>query len=218
MTGCHNGLGGTKHSTRVVTQLKNGGILMELASDEMVTWFTDSGVRQSFLIGLHSDTTIKCRDYHTVVQFIPLTFRPKEEGSLCEIEEVNILEKGSLVWARWIKLVNRRSPKKTCRHVILSFSSPQSMNNVLANGIYVCEKKLYAGKCKKEPFQCLKCYRWGHMVHNCLKSTDTCGTCMQRHQTDTCTNITCSHCMSCGTAGHASLDWGCPVFQKSVMR
>ena len=133
---------------------------------------------------------------------------------LRELEDVNGIEKNSLSKVRWIKPVARRTPQQTCGHAILSFSSPQAVNEVLANGIFVCQKKVYAEKCKKEPLRCLKCHRWGHMVCDCSAPTDTCGTCVQCHHTDTCMNTVRPHCVSCGIAGHASWDRTCPIFLK----
>ena len=52
------------------------------------------------------------------------------------------------------------------------------------------------------------------MVCDCSAPTDICGTCAQRHCTDTCTNTAWPHCVSCGIAGHASWDRMCPVFLK----
>ena len=57
------------------TCLRNGGILMELGSNKALTWFMDAAIRSSFLELLHPGATIKSRDYHIVVQFVPLTFK-----------------------------------------------------------------------------------------------------------------------------------------------
>ena len=137
---------------------------MELGSNEAVTWFTDAAIRSSFLEMLHPGATIKSRDYHIVVQFVPLTFKHDNDEYLREVEDVNGILKGSLVKARWIKPAARQTPQQTCGHAIFSFSSPQSANEVLTGGLFICQKKVYAAKCRKEPLWCLKCHEWGHMV------------------------------------------------------
>ena len=114
---------------------------MELGSDEAVTWFTDAAIRSSFLEMLHPGATIKSRDYYVVVQFVPLTFKPDNDEYLWEVKDVNGILKGSLVKARWIKPVARRTPQQTCRHAIFSFSSPQSANKVLTGRLFICQKK-----------------------------------------------------------------------------
>ena len=199
---------------RAVTRLRNGGILLEFVSDAAVAWFAHRETCQIFLKKLHPEAVIKPRGYHVVVQFVPLTLRPNKEVDLREIEEVNGLAKGDIIRARWIKPAARRSPSQTCGHAIFSFTTPQAANNALVRGLYVCHKKVYAEKCKREPLRCLKCHRWGHLAHSCLAPTDTCGTCALHHRTDTCVNQDKPHCVSCGVAGHASWDRSCPVFQQ----
>ena len=189
---------------KATTRLKNGVILMELGSDEAVAWFQDTDVRKKFLANLHPNVAIKSRDYHVVTQFVPLTFRPDRAADILEVEEVNGMKKGDIVRVRWIKPVARQAPHQTCGHAIFTFQTPQATNEVLVNGMFVQQKKIYAEKCKREPLRWLKCHGWGHMVHDCVASVDTCGTCAQRHRTDACTNTARPHCVSCGTAGHAS--------------
>ena len=149
-----------------------------------------------------------------VVHFIPLTFRLEKEVDLQEVEEANGLQLGDIVKAHWCKPTARRSPRQTCGHAVFSFLSPEAANQVLTQGLFVCQKKVYAEKCKKEPLRCLKCHGWGHMACDCLAQHDTCGTCVQRHRMDTCMNIAHPHCISCGTAGHASWDRSCLVFVR----
>jgi len=204
LEGCSGEPGEVKHKVNAVSRLKNGGILLEWGGDEAAIWFADTSVRQKFLTGFHPEAVIKARDYHVVVQFVPLTFRPDREENLREIEEVNGMKNGAINRARWIKPVSRRSPSQTCGHAIFSLSSPQSANDVLANGLVIHQKKVYVEKCKREPLRCLKCHGWGHMARDCQATTDTCGTCAQRHRTDTCGNTARPHCVSCGVGGHAS--------------
>src|SRR6266481_4898681 len=213
LEGCSEGDGSAVFKARAVTRLKNGGILMELGSDEAVQWFSHNNIQKKFLEGLHPDTAIKTRDFHIVVQFIPLTFKPDREVEIRELEESNRTEKGIIAWARWIKPISRRSPTQTCCHAIFSLKSPQAANSILTHGMVVHQKKVYAEKCKKEPLHCLKCHGWGHMARECSAAVDTCGTCAQGHRTDTCTNTARPHCVSCGTGGHASWDRACPIFQ-----
>ena len=49
------------YKTRAVSHLRNGGILMELDSEEAVTWFTGAVTRKRFLEKLHLAATIKPR-------------------------------------------------------------------------------------------------------------------------------------------------------------
>ena len=181
-------------------------------------WFADEGIRHAFLSGLHPGASIKTREYPVVVQFILLMFMPDREDYLRQLEDINSIEKNSLNKVQWIKPIVRHAPQQTCGHTILSFSSLQAANKVLANGMFVCQKKVYAEKCKKEPLRCLKCHGWGHMVRDCSAPTDTCGMCAQCHRMDTCMNTAWPHCVSCSIAGHASWDRTCPIFLKKCAK
>src|SRR5882672_2653318 len=199
---------------RAVTRLKNGGILMELDSDEAVEWFSHQATRDSFLAKFHPSASIKPTSYQVIVQFVLLTFSPDRDIELHELEEVNGLDEGDISHARWIKAILRCAPAQTCGHAIFTLASPQVANEILAHGLFVCHKKVYAEKCKKEPLRCLKCHGWGHMARACLVERDTCGTCSQEHRTADCTDQLNWRCVPCGRAGHASWDRDCPVFQR----
>jgi hypothetical protein len=147
------------------------------------------------------------------VQFIPLTFRPEKKTDLEETEETNNLESGDIIKARWIKPTVRRKATQTCGHVILSLSSARAANKVLANGLFICQKKVYPKKCKKEPIHCLKFHGWNHIASECTRELDLCGTCAHNHCTSECTNQINLHCTPCESDGHASWDRGCPTFQ-----
>ena len=146
------------YKARVVMRLKNRGILMELESDKAMEWFTHSGIWKKFAAGLHLEATIKLRNYHVVVQFIPLSFKPDKNDGLWYVKESNGMKMGAIQRARWIKLISRWSPTQTCGHVILSFLLPNTANEALAHSLFICQKKVYVEKCKKEPLCCLKCH------------------------------------------------------------
>ena len=143
--------GASGHKTRVVSHLRNGGVLMELDSKEAVTWFANRAIRVQFLKKLHPAAVIKPRIYQVLVQFVLLTFRPDRAVDLREIEEANSIDNGGIVRVRWIKPATRHKPSQTCGHLILSFQSPQSANDTLAYGLVIGHKKVYAEKCKWEP-------------------------------------------------------------------
>ena len=70
------------YKAREVMRLKNGGILMELESDEAMEWFVHSSIWKKFAVGLHPEVIIKLRNYHAVLQFVPLSFKPDKDNGL----------------------------------------------------------------------------------------------------------------------------------------
>ena len=94
---------------------------------------------------------------HTIIQFVPLTFKTNRAEELREVKEANSITTGEIASAWWIKPVARRKPSQTCGHLILFFRSPQPVNDALAYGLFICQKKVYMEKCKHEPLRCLKC-------------------------------------------------------------
>ena len=138
-----------KHKTRAVSQLRNGSVLMELDSEEAVTWFAEGAVCKQVLEKLHLAATIKPRLYQVLVQFVLLSFWPDREADLCKTEEANNFKAGGIVRAHWVKPAARCKPSQTCGH--LAFQSPQFANNMLAHGLIIEHKKVYVEKCKWEP-------------------------------------------------------------------
>ena len=202
------------HKTRAVSRLRNGSVLMELDSEEVVTRFAEGAVHKQFLEKLHLAATIKPRLDQVLVQFILLSFQPDREADLHEMEEANNFKASGIVRAHWVKPAARRKPSQTCGHLILSFQSPQFTNNTLAHGLIIEHKKVYTKKCKQEPLRCLKCHGWGHIVDSCEAPKDICGTCALQHHTTMCTIGENPWCMLCKVSGHSSWDCCCPIFQQ----
>jgi hypothetical protein len=148
-------------------RLNNGGILLELDSEEAAVWLNSSGNKAPFLDRFAPDAALKPRTYSLVIQFVPLHFRPDSNPDLRDTEEVNQLPRNAILRARWIKPAYRQAPGQTCGHVLAVMTRPMDANAILTNGLVICQKRVYAEKCKKEPTRCLKCHGWGHMSYDC---------------------------------------------------
>src|SRR6266481_3826769 len=181
-------------------------------SDMVASWISDTSTREVFLSLFAPDATVKDQAFPLVVQFVPLHFKPERDLDLQCLEEENSLPARSIMHARWIKPAHRRAPDQTCGHAIFTLSRPEVANIVLTSSLIICQKHVYAEKCKKEPTRCLKCHRWGHLSYDCMQKFDTCGTCAGRHCTPDCMNGQWPRCVSRWLEGHASWDRRCPIF------
>jgi hypothetical protein len=193
-------------------RLINGGILLELDSEEAARWINTAQNRLKFTAAFAPNARVKARLYPLVLQFIPLHFDPNQDAEIRNIENTNGLPRGSIDHARWLKPTHRRSPTQICGHALVTFTGPEVANKALTDGLIICQKRVYAEKCKKEPTRCLKCQGWNHMSYACPQTFDTCGTCGDRHKTSTCVTATKVRCTSCNTDSHASWDRNCPTF------
>ena len=131
-------------------------------SEAAASWLSQPDNRADFLGRFTPDTALKPHTYSLVVQFVPLQFRPDNEARLRDIEETNVLPRNAILHARWIKPAYRRAPDQTCGHILAVMTRPEDANSVLTNSLIICQKRVYAKKCKKEPTRCLKCHVWGH--------------------------------------------------------
>ena len=164
----------------------------------------------AFLGRFAPNATFKSHMYSLVIQFIPLHFKPNDNNELRALEELNRLPLNAFHQVCWIKPPYRRVAAQTCKHVLAVMT--EDTNKILTDSLIICQKRVYAEKCKKEPTHCLKCHGWGHMSYDCQQPYSVCGTCAGRHWTPECNNQGRPHCTSCHVDGHPSWDQRCSVF------
>ncbi|KAG2068248.1 hypothetical protein BDR04DRAFT_937428, partial [Suillus decipiens] len=118
--------------------------------------------------------------------------------------------------ARYIKPINRCNPDQRTAHIILTFNTKESANQVIKFGLMVAGKKVYARKLIAEPSRYLKCHSLNglHKAAECQQEFDICGTCTRIHRTSTCmiTDQNNFFCVNCNAQGHAVWDRNCPMF------
>jgi len=159
-------------------------------------WFhSNEAVGKLFTSKFYRSSLIKSRAFHIVVQFMPLMLWLDRLLDLREFEETNGMDEGEVLCARWIKPIARRSTLQTCGHLILSFSSQVPANEALRDRLFVCHKKVYTEKCKRELLCCLKCHGWNHLTIECQEAHDTCRMCAHRHCTAMCPNLDKPFCV-----------------------
>ena len=189
-------------------------LVLTLNSKEAVTWITQADIEMAFTAAFAEGSHIAERTYSIIVPNVPISFDPKDDKHLREVEEANGLKTKEIVKAKWIKPIGRRRPDQTRAYIILALSSADSANLFIRDRMNICNARVRPKKQKAEPVQCIKCRRWGHFTSDCQADKDTCGTCGGSHRTNACTNKGHVYCVSCGDKTHASWDRTCPEFSR----
>ena len=201
-----------KVKVKGVHKTKRNAILLTLNSKEAATWVREVGNEETFTNAFSKGAHIREREYNLIVPRVPLTFDPKKDTNLREIEEANSLTPRVIRKAKWIKPAERRRPGQTHAYAVLTLTSVDTANKLIRDGIGICSSFSRLTKQKQEPIQCMKCRRWGHFADKCLESEDTYGTCGEKHRTSTCKSNNKLYCVSCADSSHASWDGSCPEF------
>ncbi|KAG2739628.1 hypothetical protein P692DRAFT_201652946, partial [Suillus brevipes Sb2] len=95
---------------KALLQLRNGGIIIELDSEETMARLRDNATRKKFLHALNYSVTFKDRTYTLVAQYVPTNLLVERPGLLRLVEGKNHLADNSLATMRWIKPPNKRPP------------------------------------------------------------------------------------------------------------
>ncbi|KAG1759513.1 hypothetical protein EDD22DRAFT_759317, partial [Suillus occidentalis] len=197
-------------------KLTHGGILYELNNQESVAWLNIPGNRSSFLEHFRVEVIIKDRSYQLIVENVPISFNLTSPMAIAEIETKGGLQQKSVIKARYIKPVARRTSNQRTTHIALSLNSKTSANQIICHGITIEGKKVYGRKLLLEPTQCLKCHTFdgSHLASECQQEHDTCGTCGEQHCTAECKvdEPATFHCVNCKVHGHAAWSCECPTF------
>ena len=189
-------------------------LVLTLNSKEAVAWIKQPEIEIEFTKAFAEGSHIAERSYSLIIPSIPISFDPKDDKHLREVEEANGLKTREIVKAKWIKPIGRRRQDQTHAFIIMSLSSADSANLLIRDGMNICNTRVRPKKQKAEPVQCMKCRRWGHFVSDCQADKDTCGTCGDSHRTNACTNKGKVYCISCGDKTYASWDRACPEFNR----
>ena len=197
-----------------VIKLHKGGFTILFKNKATVKWLQDLGVEFEFTMGLSRDISIVKHSYSLLVPQILLSFNLANAEHLREVKECNEIPAGTITKARWIKPVIRRVEGQRAAHAIFTFKDIMVTNKCIRDSLKVCRLHIHPSRLKHEPMQCMKCRCWGHFVHACLASADTCGTCGEEHRTSECNNREKTFCILCKSNMHASWDRECPKFKK----
>ncbi|TDL20954.1 hypothetical protein BD410DRAFT_702829, partial [Rickenella mellea] len=185
---------------------------------EAAAWLKSKDVMNTFLEKFGGTSIIKNRAYTIIAEFVPVTLDLDNPEAFAQIEQDNNLPFFSILSAKWIKPVHKRSHAQVTAHLIIALNTPESANQFLRSGGYIKGKKIWARKLLQEPKRCLKCQRVGsdHLASDCKLEHDICGNCGDKHRTSTCQISDTNHyyCVNCKCRGHAAWDRLCPKFME----
>ncbi|KAG2737974.1 hypothetical protein P692DRAFT_201660663, partial [Suillus brevipes Sb2] len=97
---------------RAVTPLRNGGIIVELDSEELATWLREPTGRALLEEQFESTVSFRSRTFALVLEYLPIRLQLDDASLLRRVEIENNLPADSLSTIRWIKPVARRSAEQ----------------------------------------------------------------------------------------------------------
>ncbi|EKM76760.1 hypothetical protein AGABI1DRAFT_16298, partial [Agaricus bisporus var. burnettii JB137-S8] len=113
-------------------KLNNGGLLLELNSDETGDWLRTPSNSEAFRKHAGIEVDFTPRSFNIIAKFMPTgLFNPDDKEHLNELREENCWDKSMLIKARWAKAVEKRKPGQAHAHLILTFTDGQETNTLL---------------------------------------------------------------------------------------
>lgn len=202
--------------------LNNGGVLMEMNTEEGIDYLKVPEARRNFEENLGEEVSIKERAHTVLTEFVPTGLRQSLEKMERKIEDDNGLELGDLTRIRWMRdpETNWRQGQKYA-HAILTIRRRSQANKILRDGIIISGQRHRTRKLEDDPRRCYKCQviEPGHRAAEC-KNAEVCADCCSKnHTTAKCDRSRQQQkCASCTEAQlphqHASWSRECPIYIK----
>jgi hypothetical protein len=109
------------------------------------------GNEETFANAFSKGVHIWDREYNLIVPRVSLTFNPKKEADLGEIEKVNGLPTHIILKAKWIKLAECRRPSQTHAFMVLTVMSVDTANRLIRDSLGICGSHSRPTKQKQKP-------------------------------------------------------------------
>ncbi|KIM52097.1 hypothetical protein SCLCIDRAFT_32903 [Scleroderma citrinum Foug A] len=88
---------------KALTQLRNGGFVIELSTLEVATWVRDPTRKLALTESLGGNVRIKDRTYNLLIAFVPVSTRVDDNSTWRSIEQANKIPCNSITQMKWIK-------------------------------------------------------------------------------------------------------------------
>ncbi|KAI0782441.1 hypothetical protein BC629DRAFT_1259186, partial [Irpex lacteus] len=203
--------------------MRNGGIWLEMHTREQAEWLRASDTMRSFLQNWDGGcSTARSHRFPVIALSVPVSHNPENTSAIREIERAASLPTGAILSSRWIKPPERRDAAQLHAHLLLTFSSPDTANEAMWNGLVVEGAHVSARKLTQDVHRCLKCHQLGasHQAAACPATMDMCGTCGGGHRTRACNEKDRQKffCVNCKLHSHGAWDRQCPSFLEAQAR
>jgi hypothetical protein len=199
---------------------RTGVIIYMLNTGAAAEWLRRPDTLRLFKEKFGGSAEVRAKHFNIIAYYAPISFDPDSEEAKRCIEEVNRLERGSLVHVWYIKPPHRRSPTQRFANVILGFASRADANEAIAKSWITIEDKrgVKVEKLLGEPRRCFKCQstKGDHTADKCKEESPRCARCAGEHFTDRCETPNQLKCANCAGTDHGAGSRGCPVFRQSV--
>jgi hypothetical protein len=202
-------------------KLVNGGVVFDCKDDATATWLKGGAVVLQFVAALGGNCVYRPRKVELVAEMLPIGARIEEAGLWRVVEGESGLGEGSILGARWLKAIDRRSPGQKLAHAKIEFATAEAANHAIDHGFYLQGRNIRVRKSEEEAKRCVKCQKFdGHLAFACKETQDVCGRCAENHRTSDCTvtDTGTFRCSNCKVSGHGAVDRSCPFFLKEQGR
>ena len=120
-----------------VRVLENGGVVLELETEEAALWVLDSEVRKVFESNFGGSAKIVDKLFQVVVCFLPVTLRDMLEDTIPRIEENNSIATGTIAKCRWLKAPKNWSQGQRFTHAVLSVNDRLDACTMIQQGVII---------------------------------------------------------------------------------
>jgi hypothetical protein len=197
-----------------------GGAILVTRTEEDARWLKGEAVINHFAEKMGGTILARADLCMVVAEYVPVSFDPELYSAFGQVERESGLRKGALREARYIKQKQYRREGQRSAHMLIGLTDTEQANIAIRNGMVIEGKHIAIRRHRIDPQRCLKCQKIGvaHRAAECKSIHDTCGRCAGMHRTNDCTitNPDEFRCVSCNTAGHASVDRSCPSFCRKM--
>lgn len=205
--------------------LKNGGVLLEMDSEEAADWVREKNIRRKFEAKMGGTAIVKARQYQVVARFVSAGLKESLANTVEEIERDNHLEKGTIEGIRWMRDTKHWKDGQKAAHAVINVSNIQIANNLLRDGIIIEKQRHKTRKLEEDPRRCYKCQKLnpGHVAAQCPEKADICPNCAGDHVGSQCNvdegKYACATCKARGWKhDHAAWFKACPSLRAEKER